>query len=536
MIKNIKWLLFASLSIVACNDDETTVAEEPVTAGTANFSKYVALGDSFAAGFSDNALFKKGQLNSYPEILASQFKQVGGGVFASPLCGDDNIGGLLFSGNVIQGARYVILGFNPDGTPNIGPRPGAPVTEVTAHLSGSFNNMGVPGAKSFHLGKAGYGDVAGVPSGIANPYFARFSSASSTSILADALTQQPTFVSLWIGGNDVLSYATSGGTGVDQTGNMSPATYGSNDITDPTVFASVYNNLASTLANGGRKGVVANLPYINSLPFFTTVPTNPLTTSVLGQGSVPVGEATVDVLNAQLYGVLKAVLSNSTCTAVDANAPSRINLLSKTVANPLLIKDEKLTNLGAQITQVLMGAPYNFPAQQAGAFGLIFGQARQAVAKQDFVLLTTRSLIGAAPTAANSGIGVAPSSPLNKFGITYPFQDAHVLTADEASKIKVATDAYNVTIKTAADANGFAYVDAKSVMDRLVTSGIRFGNYHVSAAFVTGGVFSLDGVHPGARGYALIANEFLKAINGKYGSTFKEVDLGQYQIQYPASL
>ena len=42
MIKNIKWLLLVSLSFVACNndDDSDTVTEEPVSAGSANFSKY----------------------------------------------------------------------------------------------------------------------------------------------------------------------------------------------------------------------------------------------------------------------------------------------------------------------------------------------------------------------------------------------------------------------------------------------------------------------------------------------------------------
>ena len=30
----------------------------------------------------------------------------------------------------------------------------------------------------------------------------------------------PTFFTNWIGANDILSYATTGGIGVDQTGNM----------------------------------------------------------------------------------------------------------------------------------------------------------------------------------------------------------------------------------------------------------------------------------------------------------------------------
>ena len=61
MIKNFKWLLLVSLTFVACNDDETIVSNSsdgmPLTAGTADFSKFVALGNSLTAGYSDNALF-----------------------------------------------------------------------------------------------------------------------------------------------------------------------------------------------------------------------------------------------------------------------------------------------------------------------------------------------------------------------------------------------------------------------------------------------------------------------------------------------
>jgi len=85
------------------------------------------------------------------------------------------------------------------------------------------------------------------------------------------------------------------------------------------------------------------------LPHFTTVPVNPLTSSVLGGGNVAVGEATIDALNTQLYGPLKQAL-----TAFGAG--DRINLLSKTTPNPLLIKDESLTNLSAQITAALTPA------------------------------------------------------------------------------------------------------------------------------------------------------------------------------------
>lgn len=240
-----------SLTFVACNnDDEVVVVSNssdglPLTSGSANFSKYVALGDSFAAGYSDGALFKKGQEGAYPSVVAQQFALVGGGTFTTPFMAD-NIGGFLFMGNVAASPRLYFNGVGPV------PVSGTPTTEITTRLTGSFNNMGLPGAKSFHLVTPGYGTL--------NPYFGRFASSSSATVLADAANQDATFFSLWIGGNDVLTYATSGGIGVNRTGNTNPATYGTNDITDPNVFAGAFTSLVTNLTAKGAKGVVANLP------------------------------------------------------------------------------------------------------------------------------------------------------------------------------------------------------------------------------------------------------------------------------------
>jgi lysophospholipase L1-like esterase len=517
MIKNFKWLLLVSLSFVACNnnDDDSTPVETPVTPGAAVLTKYVALGDSFAAGYSDGALFKAGQANSYVNILSQQFATAGGGEFKIPLT-SDNVGGLLFGGvsNPNFGPRLAILGFNPDGTPIIKPVPFASTTEVTTHITGPFNNLGIPGAKSYHLIAPGYGSAAGLATGASNPYFVRFATTPGTTVLADALAQSPTFFSLWIGGNDVLAYATSGGIGVNQTGNLNPATYGGNDITDPAVFANVYSGLVTKLTENGAKGVVANLPYVNALPFFTTVPYNPLTASVLGLGDVAVGNATIAALNAQLYGPLKQAL-----TAFGAG--DRINLLSTTAANPLLISDEKLTNLSAQLTAAFTPT---LGAAKAAAYGQVFGQARQAT-KADLALLTTKGVI-----ASETGY----PAPLDKFGITFPLLDKHMLISSEIAEVKTATDAYNVIIKDVADAKGLAFVDTRTTMAQLSTAGVRFGNFQMTSAYVTGGAFSLDGVHPSARGYALIANLFVDAINAKYTATLRHVDLGVYPIQYPA--
>lgn len=505
MIKNFKWLLLVSLSFVACNNDDIEVNPDSsdglaLTAGSANFSKYIALGDSFAAGYSDGALFIEGQKGGYPNVLSQQFAFVGGGAFTTPLMAD-NIGGFLFMGNVAASTR---LYFDGAGPVNV---PGTPTTEITTKMSGQFNNMGIPGAKSFHLVTPGYATL--------NPYFGRFASSNSTTVLADGVSQDAPFFSLWIGGNDVLTYATSGGIGVNQINNANAATYGNNDITNPTVFAGAFNALVTGLTANGAKGVVANLPYVSALPFFTTVPTNPLTATALG------GVAGVAQVNG-LYSLLRASLG--------AAYADRIKLFDAAKSNPLLIKDESLVDKSAEM-KVFLTAYFGQQGDpdavaNATAFAAIFGQARQAGAG-DYVLLTTRSVIGTTVTGAPSLI--------NKFGVSYPLQDQHILTADETLQVSVATDAFNITIKSIADSKGLAFVDTKAIMEKLVNGGISSNGYTVTSAFVTGGAFSLDGVHPSPRGYALIANKFIEAINTTYGSNLKGVDLSNYGILYPKS-
>ncbi|MFZ4680682.1 MAG: G-D-S-L family lipolytic protein, partial [Flavobacterium sp.] len=363
MIKNFKWLLLVSLTFVACSDDETVVNPNssdglPLTAGSADFSKYVSLGNSLTAGYADSALFMEGQKGSYPNLLSQQFALVGGGEFKIPYT-SDNIGGLLLGGFQIQGPRLYFNGSAPT------PVSGTITTDITNVLTGPFNNMGVPGAKSFHLLAQGYGNLAGVATGQANPYFVRFASSPSASVLGDAMAQNPTFFSLWIGNNDVLSYATSGGTGVNQLNNTNPATYGANDITDPNLFATVYSTLLDGLTANGAGGVVANIPDVTSVPFFTTVPTNPLP----GLPAANAGQ-----LN-QLFGAI-----NQITTALAQ--PSRFVVLASddgnpatTEKNPLLIVDESLPNLAPYITGALTPV---LGAQTAGYLGNLYGRARHA--------------------------------------------------------------------------------------------------------------------------------------------------------------
>ncbi|RDI08290.1 G-D-S-L family lipolytic protein [Flavobacterium sp. AG291] len=514
-----KFIYLAVLSAVfaGCQPEfDNEVSNASYSAGEADFSSYVAIGNSLTAGYIDGTVYREGQKNSFPNILSQQFALVGGGAFTQPSYEDDvnNTGGMILGPGITTSTRLVI------NTSTGGPEPisGGPSSLVSNIVPGPYNNMGVPGAKSYHFIAPGYGSLQVLgTTGKANPYFVRQASSPSATVLGDAVAKNPTFFTNWVGDMDVLAFATSGGVGVDQTGNFDPSSYGDNDITDPTVFASIYSNITNALTANGAKGVCATIPNVTSIPYFTTVPYNPLTASVIGQGNEQVGQATIAALNQQLYGPLKQIL-----TAIGQG--SRINLLSATDANPLLIKDEGLADVGAQISAVAAASGNPQLVALAPYLGAVYGQARQATSA-DLVLLTTRTAIG---TTATGGI-----DPLNKFGITYPLQDQHLLVPSEITLINNATTAFNTTIKAIATSKGLAVADMNAVLNQLVTGlqtadGQIYKAGYFSSATANTVVFSLDGVHPNARGYAIVANEFIKVINSHYKAHLPFVIPGAY--------
>ena len=504
------------LLAVSCQTDfDNSTEDVVVSSGDANFSKYVSLGNSLTSGYRDGALYSSGQAESYPSMLAAQMKLAGGGDFNQPLMPND-IGG--FTGLPGFGGRYNLqlvdkkdyTGAVVSQTLSPVQAPAAATLDVIGGAGKYFSNMGVPGAKSFHLVAPGYGSVANLQVGAANPYFVRFATSASTTVLADAMAQSPTFFSLWIGANDVLSYSTNGGTNsqtvggvttytqaTDQKGNTNPATYRSNDISDPNVVAgSIKAVLDGLKSKGASQGVIANIPYVTSIPYFTTVPYNP----------VPLAAASATALNTN-FATLNGALAS-------AGLPKRFVTLTASANNPVLIVDKSLTDISSFL-----------PPQFA-----MYGQARHATA-EDLILLPASSLIGIDPT---TGLPPSPTSQ-TILGVSIPLADQLVLTKVEGAKVQAATEAYNTAIKSLADAYGLAFVDANAKMKELnSTSGIQWDGVKYTSKFVTGGTFSLDGVHPLGRGYAIIANEFLKSINTKYKSNLPMVNPNSYTgVKFP---
>ncbi len=486
------WLLAILLAFTACNEESDFIdtvkeAELPeLTAGSADFSNYVALGASFTAGFTDGALFKVAQENSFPNTLSKMFAKASGGAFTQPLM-SDNFGGLAANGTRLPGfnPRLVFGGAGPVPLETaLGQSVTVSTDIVLNNPSGPFNNMGVPGAKSTHLLFNGLGNPANLTTKTANPYFVRMASSTSATMLGDAMAQNPTFFTLSeIGGNDVLGYATSGG---DGSNSITPS-----DGSVGVGFNATFTAIVNTLTSGGAKGVVTNVPYITSLPHFTTVPHNP----------IPLDAATAGFLNgASAYGAYNAgikqafayLVANNLITQEDADAEITMRTISFEASpnNAVVIIDEDLTDLTGINPDL--------------------ASIRQAT-EDDLFVLPASSFIGTEAIPGNS-------QTIN--GVAIPLADKWVLTPNELKVIKDATDAYNVTIASVASENGLALVDLNAILAQASTTGIQFNDYTLTTKLVTGGLVGLDGIHLTARGYALMANKFLEAIDVTYGSNF----------------
>ena len=486
---NIKPFLFLGCLLTllsACGGTEfdDPVEDQDASAGDLDLSRYVALGDSLTAGFKDRSLYIDGQLDSFPNILAQQFAEAGGGAFSQPLVAD-NLGGLLASGDPIADApTRLVLTNNVEGDLVPINQPGTPTTEIGVPLSGAFNNMGVPGAKSFHLVASSYGDIAGLSAmpATANPFAVYFGFAANTdsTILAEAVAQAPTFFSLWIGNNDILDYATSGGDDIDL-------------ITKTATFDEAYGTIVNgLLAVPNVKGVLINVPAITDIPFFTTVPFN----------AIPLDADTAAAANTAYEdyntGVQASVgLING---MTQAEADERM-ITFEAGQNAVVILDENLTDI-TSVNSALV-------------------KLRQATAA-DLIPLPLSSTLGTERT---------PDDPTSVIGVGSPLLDSEVLTYTEVDEIETARAAYNTTITNVVTENPgvLALYDAAAALADLNDGdGVSFGTGSINSTFATGGAFSLDGIHPTARGYAVIANGIIDTLNANFNANILKVDPGDY--------
>jgi lysophospholipase L1-like esterase len=427
-MKNFKYIyILAAFGVLtACRPTITA----PITGkSTADFTRYIALGNSLTAGYADGGLYLTGQLNSYPSIIAKQMATVGGGSFSQS----------LFAEAQASGTGYQTLtGFSATGSPVLTPvaatavrgsitLPGLGTIPLFTKYTGNLENFGVPGIKLNDIDNAAYGN--------GNPYFERLlpnaSPTNTTKYIDFATAKSFTFFTNWLGNNDALSYATSGGAG--------------DVLTDKAVFTDKYNALITRLTQNGAKGAVATIPDVTAVPYFTTV-----------------------TIGAILASVQKA---NPAVTALYINARN---------------------------------ADGSYTARAATAADLV-------------VLTFPTSKIGVPTGGIPYGL-----HPLN------PIENQYVLDANEITLVKDYVSSYNASIKFAAATKQLPVFDAFAYFNYLKANGLLINGVSTNTNYISGGIFSLDGVHLTPRGYAIVANQFIGVINAQYGSNIPLANVSAY--------
>ncbi|MCU4175366.1 hypothetical protein [Carboxylicivirga sp. N1Y90] len=421
------------------------------SSGSADFSSFVAIGDSYTAGYTDGALGQRGQMESFAYILAKQLESVGSKGFNQPMVKSrGSVGSTVIDESGSLNGYYELSTASGSLAPVPTMGDMAILAERVYDASNPFHNVGIPGAKVIHMRYPGYG--------MANPFFTRFASNPvSTTVIDDAMLAKPTFACLWIGNNDVLGYALAGGE--------------SDAITPHTLFQSEMEEVVDKIF-AEANGVIGNIPAIDAIPFFNTVTYDAL---VLDQ-------ATADMLNAHPNYI--AYNQGSEALGLD-------KIIFQAGSNALVIADED----------------YAHP-----------GKIRQ-IKKGEKVLLSASGKI------SDKEIG---------WGYMQPIPATHVLDEFELEDIRDETMEYNSAIATICDNEDIALVDLSAIMDELSTTGLIIDGNKYTDTFVTGGVFSLDGIHATGRGSAIIANAFIEAINKQYGAMVPLANINDYAgVKFP---
>ncbi|MDB5123019.1 MAG: hypothetical protein JWP94_1148 [Mucilaginibacter sp.] len=439
-LKQHLYIIAGLLALGACKPEIKT--PQP-SRGSADFSRFIAVGNSLTAGYADGGLYLAGQQVSFPNLIANQMKLVGGGPFSQP----------LFSTDQANGSGYLTLtGFNADGTPiikqvttNLAIRgvvtiPGFGNATLYTKYTGDINNYGVPGIKLQQILYAPYGNL--------NGYFERMlpgNSPTNSTTYLDFVTAKPfTFFSSWLGDNDALSYATSGGAG--------------DVLTDKAQFNQLYQVLIARLTAGGQKGVVATVPDVTSIPYFNTVTV----------GAIVAG---VQKANPAVTGIYINALTSASTTGTYA---PRI-----ATAKDLILLSFSTAKIGQPVTTQLGPLPY----------------------------------------------GLTPLTPID---------NQYVLDQNEVALTEAYVSSYNQTIKTVAATYGLAVFDAFAYLNQIKANGIAVNGVNLTSNYISGGLFSLDGVHLTPQGYAFISNGIISVINAKYGSSIPFVNVANYTgVKFP---
>jgi lysophospholipase L1-like esterase len=419
-------LSFIVLAIIGCEDYNKLTAPE-LNLGSADFTRFVSIGNSLTMGEQSSSVFESAQMYSFGNLIAKQV----GATYAQATFSEPGTGG-----------RLEVASLNPFTT-YTNPGQGSP---TNLNYPAPYNNLGIKGAFLYDVLNARSANTCYTANfGVPNPLFDAVLRGFGTQ-LELAIAQQPTFITLWIGNNDILAYATRGG--------LFPPT-------DPGVFQNQYTQVLSALNATGAQIVIGGMPDALLTPYFTTV----------GPGIA---------LKLQEIPVPGLVYQRTGTPAIALATPSQ------------LINDSVFVTLSGSSAASLIG-------DQTGKY------------------------------YSDNGIPVPPGvNTAFPFGLTpeNPFPNSLVLDPTEITNYRTLRAGYNQIISGLASSFSYSLINWDDIFNQLAsTGGLTLNGVNFSATYIEGNFFSLDGIHPTNQGYGIIANEFIKAINSKYGASIPLVDV-----------
>ena len=242
-------------------------------------------------------------------------------------------------------------------------------------------------------------------------------------------------------------------------------------------------------------GVVSNIPDVTAIAYLNTIPYD----------AVPLDAATADMLNGGFAAYNGGLAVAQAFGLISADEVAARTIVYAAGQNAMLMEDEYLTDLSA------LGIP-----------------SWRQTTMNDKIVLPAIGLIGTA-------VG---GNPTQINGVSVPLADNIVLSSDEITEARARVIEFNATIETLTAQQGWALYDAYGILNQAVVQGVAFDDYVMTTDLVTGGFFSLDGVHTTARGSALIANGMMEAIDAHYGSNLSDaaVKAGDYPTNYSPDL
>jgi len=441
--------------------DSATISQPSADGGTADFDVFVSLGNSLTAGYQSGALYESTQGYGFASLLA----QAMGVPLELPLIADPGIY------DAALGLGHLSVVFDEEGDASLVPIPwpgGTMPDFLNATLPGPYHNLGVPGALTVDLLQAF--DAASSAAGD-NAYFDIIlrnaaidwtqlgGPAADLTAVEQAILLQPTFMSLWIGNNEILGAATEGS---------------GTPLVDAGTFEILYvdNLLALLTANlPDTKMVLANIPSVTSAPFFTTVPW-----FVIDPDQNPVdGDPETDGI--QFIGLI----------AEDGGPDFQLEAGDLVLLKLLSYDEGPDAPNGVPDLEEGMGIP------DAVLIGLLMAQG---YSEEDAIALL--------PVAFPLHNTLIPGSL--------------TLSAAELAELTQATADFNAVIEGAGTTFDFPVVDNNAIMADIAANGYDYNEHHYTAEFVSGGIFSLDGIHPSNIGNAILAEEFIAVINDFYGA------------------